>query len=215
MMVLGGIADLGLQPVVGFGQPAHVRLHLRDLAAVPGKIDLAIVLLEQGGVDLVAQPLRRLHVDIRAFRLAAGALQQAAPRGLAGAIPARDAVGQPECPLEIMDLRRPQWLLRLEILFVPGAFAIAPDSPQRFPVDQILRFPDPDPGSVVEAPERFAGAGQIIRPVRSRADRRIPDRRIHQLPQANRRIVRLAGRCGGIRRQAPGRQGQRHNHRQR
>ncbi len=80
------IRNGGFEPAVRLGQSAHVGLHARDFAAVPEKINGAVIILKQGRVNFIAHAFLRLHVLVRTFRLAGGALEQTGAGGFAGAV---------------------------------------------------------------------------------------------------------------------------------
>src|ERR1019366_8741925 len=192
-MMLGiGVRGGRLQPVVRLGQTTHVRLHLGDLARMPQVIYRAVVVLEQRRINFITDPFVGLHVGVGTFGFAGGAAQKSTAGSLASAVPAGNAVSQPERALEIVNLRRPERLLGVEILLVPRAAAVFPHETQRLPTCQIFGFPKLD--AFVVVPEWRNGAGDIPHSVRSLANRSVAQRRVHQLPQfgRNRALSSLA-----------------------
>ena len=141
----------------------------------------------QRRVNLVAHAFGRLNIFVRAFSLSARTSQQSAARRLPSAVPSWQTVCQPERSTQVVDLRRPERLLRSEEFCMPGTLAVAPYDSQRVPVNHVLGLPDTD--TFVVVPERRDGPRQVPCAIRSSAQRCVAQRHVTELAQSGQRTA--------------------------
>ena len=146
----------GFQEAGRLGQARHVVLHAGDLAVLVNEVNRAVIVLEEGGVDLGGERAVGLDVGVRPFGLAGGAAEDSRAAVV-------DAVRQPERALDEVDFGCPDGAVAAAELFLPGAVPLdGPDESEQLPRLQVRRLPDAD--ALVGFPPRGVArrAGQIV-----------------------------------------------------